>query len=86
MLGRLQMTVDECIDVYTDICDKVFKVPSRKLKDIVRFKSSDLPREYDSKALDLAVVNVLKLCGMHENAPLGEYNAPKALVYTQSTV
>jgi hypothetical protein len=47
MLGRLQMTVDECIDAYTSLSDKVFEKSHRvnmRGKIQGRFDTAELER------------------------------------------
>jgi hypothetical protein len=57
MLGRLEMTVDECIEAYTKLMEQVFqKRENRTYIDVLRRVQ---PR-FSSKALEGAIVQVLR--------------------------
>lgn len=65
MLGRLQMTVDECITAYTSLCNNVFK----KKRHRVRINGR-LQGRFDAAALELAIKQILTETGHDENALL----------------
>lgn len=65
MLGRLRMTVDECIDAYTALSDRVFEKKSHR----VNIKGK-LQGRFDSAELERAVKTVLLNRGLAEDALL----------------
>ena len=71
MLGRLQMTIDECIDAYTSLSDKVFEKKSHR----VGIKGK-LQGRFDSAALELAVKNILVSRGLGEDVLLKDTDSP----------
>jgi patatin-like phospholipase/acyl hydrolase len=54
MLGRLRMTVDDCIDAYTSLSDKVFEKKSHR----VTFRGK-LQGRFDTTELERAVKQIL---------------------------
>ncbi|KAH0368016.1 phospholipase, patatin family protein, partial [Aureobasidium melanogenum] len=66
MLGRLEMSIDECIDAYKTLSGDVFH-KKRRLPVSMR---GDLQERYDSKVLELAVRKILKERNLDENALL----------------
>jgi hypothetical protein len=60
MLGRLRMTVDECIDAYVSMSDKIFQNKRRYT----------LKERFDSKVLELVIQDVIKGRGLEEDALL----------------
>jgi patatin-like phospholipase/acyl hydrolase len=71
MLGRLGMTVDECIDAYTSLSDKVFMKTSHR----VNIKGK-LQGRFDAGKLEEAIKQILRKCGLHEDALLKDFEAP----------
>lgn len=71
MLGRLQMTVDNCIHAYTSLSDSVFEKKSRR----VTIKGK-LQGRFDAAELERAVKKILVERGFDENALLKD--APDA--------
>ena len=71
MLGRLRMTVDECIDAYTTLSDRVFEKKSHR----VNIKGK-LQGRFDSAALELAVKNILVSRSLGEDALLKDTDSP----------
>ncbi|KAL6406095.1 phospholipase [Ilyonectria robusta] len=65
MLGRLRMTVDECITAYTSLSDKVFEKKSRRVK-----INGKLQGRFDTAALEQAVKQILTDNGHGEDALL----------------
>lgn len=70
MLGRLQMTVDECIDAYATLSDRVFE-KKRSPFDI----KGRLRGRYDSKELERIIKNMLIGRGLHEDELFKEVGA-----------
>lgn len=71
MLGRLQMTVDECIDAYTTLSDRVFKKTSHRVT-----INGKLQGRFDGDELERAVREILVRKGLSEDALLEDANAP----------
>ncbi|KAH0097546.1 phospholipase, patatin family protein, partial [Aureobasidium melanogenum] len=76
MLGRLEMSVDECIKAYTDLSREVFH---KKRRSPVGIKG-DLKERYDSEALELAVRKVIRDRNLDENALLKNPHGTKVFV------
>lgn len=57
MLGRLEMTVEECIDSYVSLMRRVFS--KRKHRSLMSLLGKVQPR-FSSKALEEAIASVLK--------------------------
>jgi len=71
MLGRLKMSVVECIDSYLSLSDRVF----RKKRHRVSVKGAVQGR-FDSEELERAVKEVVKAQGLQEDTLLKD--APNA--------
>ena len=71
MLGRLRMTVDECIDAYTALSDRIFEKKSHR----VHIKGK-LQGRFDSAELERAVRNILINRGLREDALLKDPDSP----------
>ena len=65
MLGRLRMTVDECIDAYTSLFDRVFEKKSHRVK--IR---GELQGRFDAAELERSVKQILASRGLGEDALL----------------
>ncbi|KAH7131160.1 pfs protein [Dactylonectria macrodidyma] len=65
MLGRLRMTIDECITAYTSLSDKVFEKKSHRVKINGQFQG-----RFDTAALEQAVKQILVDNGHGEDALL----------------
>ncbi|KAH7151967.1 hypothetical protein B0J13DRAFT_470560, partial [Dactylonectria estremocensis] len=65
MLGRLRMTIDECITAYTSLSDKVFEKKSHRIKINGQFQG-----RFDTAALEQAVKQILVDNGHGEDALL----------------
>jgi hypothetical protein len=65
MLGRLRMSIDECIDAYLSISDRVFQIKRHRstVKD-------EIQGRFDSHELERAVKKVIKAQGLSEEALL----------------
>ncbi|KAL1835370.1 hypothetical protein VTJ49DRAFT_6917 [Mycothermus thermophilus] len=71
MLGRLRMTVDECIDAYTTLSDRVFEKQTHR----VTIKGK-LQGRFDSAELERAVKTILVKRGLDEDALLNDPDSP----------
>jgi hypothetical protein len=71
MLGRLKMSVSDCITAYLSLSDRVF----RKTRHQVTVKGRVQGR-FDAEELARAVKEVVKQQGLQEDAPLKD--APEA--------
>jgi len=65
MLGRLKMSVDECIDAYLSLSDRVFQ----KKRHRVTTKGS-IQGRFDSEELERAVKEVVTRQGLQEDTLL----------------
>ncbi len=65
MLGRLRMTVDECIAAYTSLSDKVFEKKSHR----VNIKGK-LQGRFDAAELEDTIKRILRARGISEDALL----------------
>ncbi len=63
MLGRLKMTVDECISSYADLSDRVFK----KMHHRVKVGSSEIQAQFDSSILEKCIKEVIVRMGFQED-------------------
>lgn len=75
MLGRLQMTVDDCIDAYVSLSDRVF----RKRRHRVNIKGKVQGR-FDSDELVRAIKEILVQQGLAEDALLEDAKDAKCKV------
>ncbi|KAK4233637.1 acyl transferase/acyl hydrolase/lysophospholipase [Achaetomium macrosporum] len=71
MLGRLRMTIDECIDAYTSLSDKVFEKKSHRVN--IRGK---LQGRFDAADLEQAVKQILTARGLGEDTLLKDTDSP----------
>jgi hypothetical protein len=78
MLGRLEMSIDECIKAYTELSEGVF----RKKRHIPAGIKGDLKERYDSEALKLAVKKILKERDLDEDALLKNPGGTKVSVHS----
>ena len=65
MLGRLRMSIDECIDAYLQLSDRIFQ----KKRHRVTVKGK-IQGRFDSDELERAVKDVIKTQGVPEDALL----------------
>src|SRR5205814_1267914 len=63
MLGRLRMTVDECIEAYTSLSDRVFEKKAHRVT--IR---GNLQGRFDTTALEDAIKQILKERGLNEDS------------------
>ena len=71
MLGRLRMSVDDCIKVYTEMSDSIFT----KQKHRVNIKG-DIQARFDTAALESAVKRAIRNASFKDNDLL--YNSDPA--------
>lgn len=71
MLGRLRMTVDECIEAYTSLSDKVFEKKSHRVK-----INGKLQGRFDARELERAIKQILRARCLSEGALLKDVDAP----------
>lgn len=71
MLGCLQMTVDECIQAYTALSDKVFEKKAHRVK-----INGQLQGRFDTAALEQAIKKILRDRGRSEDILLKDVDAP----------
>jgi hypothetical protein len=76
MLGRLKMGIDECIAAYMSLSDRVF----RKKRHRVTVKGN-IQGRFDAEELALAVKEVVRKQGLHEDALLKD--SPEAVCKVQ---
>lgn len=77
MLGRLELSIDECINAYTDLSEDVFHEKRRLPLGI----KGDLKERYDSEALKLAVKKILKERDLDEDTLLKNPGGTKVSVH-----
>jgi hypothetical protein len=65
MLGRLRMSISDCIDAYLSLSDRIFQ----KKRHRVTVKG-DIQGRFDSTKLERAVKEVIKAQGLSEDALL----------------
>jgi len=65
MLGRLEMTIDECIDAYLTLSDQIFKKKAHRVT--IRGK---IQGRFDSKRLEEAIKEVMRNRKLPENTLL----------------
>ena len=70
MLGRLRMTVDECIAAYTSLSDRVFEKKGHR----VNIKGK-IQGRFDADELERAIKQILRDCGVGEDALLKDVEA-----------
>ncbi|KAF2816881.1 FabD/lysophospholipase-like protein [Mytilinidion resinicola] len=80
MLGRLQMTVDECIDAYVSLSDRVFQ----KRRHRVTIKGN-IQGRFDSTELERAIKEIVARKGLTEDALLKDEVDAKCKVFVCAT-
>lgn len=65
MLGRLKMSIDECIDAYLSLSDRVFQKKRHRVK-----TKGDIQGRFDSEELARAVKEVVTAQELQEDALL----------------
>lgn len=77
MLGRLQMTVGDCIEAYTSLSDRIFKKKSHSLFNM----RGELKGRFDSTELERAVKQILVNRGFEEDVLLKDSPDAPCKVY-----
>ncbi|KAK3167171.1 hypothetical protein OEA41_010297 [Lepraria neglecta] len=80
MLGRLQMTIDDCIDAYISLSDRVFQ----KRRHRVTIKGNVQGR-FDSDELERAIKEIVVRQGLEEDALLKHSRDAKCKVFVCAT-
>lgn len=62
MLGRLEMSIEDCIEKYISMSDRIF-VKKRHRMGI----NTDIQGRFDTKELEQSVKNIIKECGLPED-------------------
>jgi len=78
MLGRLRMTIDECIDAYVSLSDRIFQKQSH----CVTIKGRVQGR-FDSDGLERAIREIVARQGLAEDALLKDNPDAKCKVWVQ---
>jgi len=65
MLGRLKMSIDECIDAYLQLSDRIFQKKRHRLT--IKGK---IQGRFDSEELERAVKEIITKQGLQEDALL----------------
>ena len=78
MLGRLRMSVDECIDAYTELAQKVFKKQKHWLGVSV---TTNLQEKFDSEVLKTVVRKLLEDNGFDPDELLKDDTPQACKVY-----
>ncbi|MCJ1384883.1 hypothetical protein MMC17_008001 [Xylographa soralifera] len=81
MLGRLKMTVDECIDAYADLSDRVF----RKRHHRVSLRDGSIQGRFDSQELERATKQIIVRSGFDENELLRDIPDATCKVFVCAT-
>jgi patatin-like phospholipase/acyl hydrolase len=68
MLGRMRLSVDDCIAAYTDLSPKIFT----KLHHRVKLSNGESQGRFDHEALEQGIRALLKKYGFEEDALLKE--------------
>jgi hypothetical protein len=75
MLGRLRMSVEECMDAYVGMSDRIFAKTRHRLK-----LNGHVQGRFDSKELERCVKEVLVRKGLDKDALLKDDADPKCNV------
>jgi hypothetical protein len=81
MLGRLGMTVDECINAYVGLSERVFRRNRRGIT--FTFQTQG---KFDSGELENAIREIIRDSGSEEEALLEEIEDRKCRVQVQKTL
>lgn len=76
MLGRLRMTIDECIEAYSSLSDKVFEKKYHRVS-----ITGKIQGRFDAVALEQAVKQILVNRGLNEDALLKDSPDAACKVY-----
>lgn len=82
MLGRLEMSVDECIRAYTELMESIF---SEKISRVPVDWSGNIVSQYDSKKLKTAIENVITRAGFSPADLMDDGNCRRTKVFVCTT-
>ncbi|KAJ5765992.1 Acyl transferase/acyl hydrolase/lysophospholipase [Penicillium nucicola] len=82
MLGRLNMSVDECLHAYTELMESVF---GDKISNVPMDWSGNIRPQYDSRKLKLAVEGVIERCGLSPTDPFNDGTPCRSRVFVCTT-
>lgn len=80
MLGRLEMSIDECIEAFTSMMNIVF-VRSHRLP--FRWTNGKVQARYDTNALERCIANVIRRAG-HGDSRMRVSDVPTCKTYAPS--
>lgn len=66
MLGRLEMTVDECITGYTSMFEKIFEKRKHRLPVSLRRNFGNIQERFDSDILRRSIEEIVERQGSYE--------------------
>jgi hypothetical protein len=70
MLGRLRMSIDECIDAYLSLSDRIFQKKKHRIT-----ITGDIQGRFDSEELAQAIREVVTGQGLQEDALLKDVSS-----------
>ena len=79
MLGRLEMSAEECIETYRNLAPHMYF----KERSILKRLGLPMRSRYDARAFETAIKEILKMRGLDENTLLAETH-PRCKVYVYS--
>lgn len=80
MLGRLKMSVDECIQKYTELADKVFQKKRPRVDLLHRPSNWRLQSRFDSDVLEQVIKDIITEKGLALQTSLKEDIDPSCKV------
>ncbi len=66
MLGRLEMTVDQCIDAYVSMMDAVFRKQKHRFKNV----RGELQARFDTAELEKAIKKAIRNFKTRDDIPM----------------
>ena len=76
MLGRLRMTLDDCLEAYLSLSERIFNPKRSKINALGKAKDFLLANgRFDSDELEIAIKEILKKNGCEETALFQEPDA-----------
>lgn len=78
MLGRLEMDVDECIEAYNELSEKIFSQPKRRF---ALSRSAKIVARFDSAKLEKAIVKIITSRGLPPDTLFDDGSAGKCKTY-----
>jgi ABC-type oligopeptide transport system ATPase subunit len=62
MLGRLEMSIEDCIEKYISMSDRIFRKKRHRLK-----INTDIQGRFDTGELEESIKQIIKDCGLPED-------------------